>query len=123
MIIKGFKTPGGDRIQLRSQVLRNIRPKHAYRQVRRADLAKLFRQPLLDGVRVRSIDGQIEGNPWSRKMWSAIIHGPDLVYIYHQFFISLANCLSIGCIDFSVKQTQQIRDWALKVRKPKKVRK
>jgi hypothetical protein len=80
---------------------------YKYRQVRRSEIAWVFRKPLNPGgIQVGLLSGQYHGKRWSPQAWT--------MRVYQD------GSMSIGCQGFPPKETVQIRRWALAKRKKRK---
>lgn len=98
-----FKRERGENFYLLPLLLRQKRCVSGYRQTRRSEIARVFRQCEKE-ENIVQIAGMYHGIKWDPTMWSAQIIGGQLV---------------IGCQSFTLAETQQLRRWALAKRKRK----
>lgn len=97
---------GPEEFRLLKNTLRQPRPGFCYREIKRAELRRLFRsKPLANGNRCHWVDAKFgDSTFWIEGLWTAYYYSPK---DYR------ADQLSVGCVIFTPAETKIIRRWAL----------
>lgn len=106
------RTHGGDVLLMKTILRQKLETTgYAFRQVRRTDIGKVFRQhpDALDGIIQATLPGKYAGEPYHTDVWP--------MRVFPAGYQDQPMYMMIGCCYFDAIETAKIRRWALRKRK------